>query len=161
MSDSRPLKAPRRSPSVERRSLRALPLILLLVWWGRFCSGWRVSVTLLGCVASEGRQATAEQCYSLNARGIVRDGEASVPVLTASLGSRPYSAAAWCLQTQCILEKLFPVVFVHDCTIQHSPLYWGGWWWWWVVIASVVNLEFFWDCVTPPNEFLCFVLIKY
>lgn len=78
----------------------------------------------------EGRQASAERCYSFNARGIVRDGEASVPVLTASLGFRQCSAAAWCLQTQCILEKLFPVVFVHlqrdDCTIQHSLLYWGG-----------------------------------
>lgn len=130
MSDSRPLKAPRRSPSVERRSLRTLPLILLLVWGGWVFSGWRVSVTLLGCVASEGRQARAEQCYSSNARGIVRDGEASVPVLTASLGFRQHSTAAWCLQTQCILEKLFPVVFVHlqcdDCTIQHSLLYWGG-----------------------------------
>lgn len=51
-------------------------------------------MTLLGCVAAEGRQATAERCYSFNAGGIVRDGEASVPVLTASLGFRQYSAAA-------------------------------------------------------------------
>lgn len=79
---------------MERRSLRALPLISLLVR-GRMSLLWVASISdsawLRGVGGPPGQ---SRACYSFNARGIARDGEASVPMLTASLGFRQHSAAA-------------------------------------------------------------------